>query len=76
MGTSRLSLRYQLTNNITIGAGAGYLDGGANVPTVNTFARLFYRYGKITYTFPKCKKNKKRRNKETEGGNYSPAFFV
>jgi len=60
---SRLSLGYQVTNNLTIGAGAGYLDGGANVPTVNTFARLFYGYGKITYTIPQRKNKKKKRKK-------------
>lgn len=58
---TRVSLGYKLTNNLTIGAGAGYLDGGANVPTVNTFARLFYGYGKITYTIPQRKKNKRKK---------------
>ena len=58
---NRLSLNYQLTNNLSIGAGAGYLDGGANVPTVNTFAKLFYGYGRITYTIPYKKKKKKRK---------------
>lgn len=57
---NRLSLNYQLTNNLTIGAGAGYLDGGANVPTVNTFAKLFYGYGRITYTIPYKKKKKRK----------------
>ena len=60
---TRVSLGYKLTDNLTIGAGAGYLDGGANVPTVNTFARLFYGYGKITYTIPQRKNKKKRRRK-------------
>jgi hypothetical protein len=58
---TRLTLGYQLTNNLSIGAGAGYLDGGANVPTVNTFARLFYGYGKITYTFPSKKRNRRKK---------------
>ena len=60
---NRLSLNYQLTNNLSIGAGAGYLDGGANVPTVNTFAKLFYGYGKITYTIPYKKKNKRKKRR-------------
>lgn len=58
---NRLSLNYQITNNLSIGAGAGYLDGGANVPSVNTFAKLFYGYGKITYTFPSKKKRKRKK---------------
>jgi hypothetical protein len=60
---NRLSLGYKVTNNLTISAGAGYLDGGANVPTVNTFAKLFYGYGKVTYTIPFKKKKKNRRRK-------------
>lgn len=59
----RLSLGYKINNNLSISAGAGYLDGGANVPSVNTFARLFYGYGKITYTFPTRKKNRKRKKR-------------
>jgi hypothetical protein len=61
---NRLSLNYQLTDNLSIGAGAGYLDGGANVPAVNTFAKLFYGYGKITYTFPSKKKKRKKKKKK------------
>lgn len=58
---TRLSLGYQLTPNLNVGAGVGYLDGGADVPTVNTFAQLFYGYGRITYTIPTRKKKKKKK---------------
>jgi hypothetical protein len=61
---ARLSAGYQLTNNLSIGAGVGYLDGGANVSSVNTFARLFYGYGKVTYTIPQVKKNKSKRKRK------------
>jgi hypothetical protein len=52
---SRLSAGYHF-NNISVGAGVGYLSGGANVPSVNTYASLFYAYGKVVYTFPVKKK--------------------
>jgi hypothetical protein len=48
----RFTLGYQVNKNLALGAGVGYLDGGANIQSVNTFARLFYAYGKIIYTFP------------------------
>jgi hypothetical protein len=53
---SRLSLNYHINNNTTLGAGVGYLDGGADVDSVNTFARIFFGYLRVTYTFPQ--KNK------------------
>jgi len=52
----RFTLGYQVNKNLAFGAGVGYLDGGANIKTVNTFAQLFYAYAKIIYTFPVIEK--------------------
>lgn len=55
---SRLSLDYRISKNVRVGTGIGYLDGGANVESVNTFARLFYGYARVQIDIP-YKKNKK-----------------
>lgn len=49
---ARGSFNYNLNKNVTIGIGAGYLDGGADVQSVNTFARTFFGFGRLIVTIP------------------------
>jgi hypothetical protein len=47
----RSSLNYQLTDRLSIGAGVGYLSGGANTDTVRTFSDIIFGFLGFTFRF-------------------------
>ncbi len=49
---ARASYNYQLRNNFSIGLGVGFLDGGANVESVETYTSAVYGFGRVIIKFP------------------------
>ncbi len=47
---ARASYNYHLSKKISLGLGIGFLDGGADVPSVTTFTTAFYGFGRFIIT--------------------------
>lgn len=47
----RATLNYNFTKNFSLGVEVGYLDGGSEVDTVDTFASLLFAFARIQYRF-------------------------
>ena len=47
----RATLNYLISNNIEIGVGLGYLDGGAENDSVDTFAKFLFGFARVKVIF-------------------------
>lgn len=48
---SRIILNFNVAKNIQIGAGVGFLDGGADTDSVNTFATILFGFARVKVVF-------------------------
>ena len=47
----RATLNYVVSNNVELGLGVGYLDGGADNDKVNTFAKVLFGFARVKVKF-------------------------